>query len=305
MMTRSGIRVPVLILLAIALLAAPAFPQRVRVAVDKLPPQDRSVEVFGQRIQYLEAGADHAPVIILLHGLGGDANEWAANIGPLAESYHVYALDQIGFGRSDKPFIDYKIETFTDFLAGFMQELKISKATLVGNSVGGWIAAHFAHRYRGKVEKLVLVDAVGLKSGAKAWRELSPRLNPASISDMRRILNLIFYNHAILSDDFVRQAFENYVKSGDGYATQRVLAGIAAEDQWEDGKLASARVPTLIIWGREDALAHAALGRDFNKRIPGSQLVVIPDCGHFPHIEKPARFNQVVLNFLSGGKAEQ
>jgi pimeloyl-ACP methyl ester carboxylesterase len=304
-MTRSGIRVLVLVLPAILLLAAPALPQRVRVAVDKIPAQDRSVEVFGQKIQYLEAGAEHASVIILLHGLGGDANEWAANIGPLAQSYHVYALDQVGFGRSDKPFLDYKIETFTDFLAGFMQELKISRATLVGNSLGGWIAAHFAHRYPGKVEKLVLVDAVGLKSGSKSWRELAPRLNPASIADMRRVLNLIFYNHAILSDDFVRQAFESYVKSGDGYATQRILAGIASEDQWEDSKLSSVRASTLIIWGREDALARLALGREFNKRMAGSQMEIIPDCGHFPHIEKPARFNQVVLNFLSGGKPEQ
>ena len=135
-------------------------------------------------------------------------------------------------------------------------------------------------------------------------RELSPKLNPASIAEMARILNLVFYNHAILSDDFVRQTFENYVKSGDGYATQRVLGGIASEDQWEDRRLSSARVPTLIIWGREDALAHLSLGREFNRRIAGSQLVVIPDCGHIPHIEKPARFNQAVLNFLAGRKAE-
>jgi pimeloyl-ACP methyl ester carboxylesterase len=123
-------------------------------------PAEQTATVFGQSIHYYEAG--QGPTVILLHGLGANAGIWAANIGPLSAHYHVIAPDQIGFGHSDKPLIDYKIATFVDFLYGFMQTQKIAKATLVGNSLGGWIAVDFAIQHPEMVEKLVLVDAGGL-----------------------------------------------------------------------------------------------------------------------------------------------
>src|SRR5687768_9528496 len=101
----------------------------------------KEVLVFGQKIHYVEAGS--GPTVILLHGLGGSTQAWQFNIGPLAEKYHVVVLDQIGFGKSDKPFVNYRIRTYVDFLDQFCKQLKIERATLVGNSMGGWIAAHF------------------------------------------------------------------------------------------------------------------------------------------------------------------
>src|SRR5207245_2808225 len=98
--------------------------------------------VFGQNIHYVEARQGSA--VILLHGLGAVKEVWAGNLGALSAKYHVYALDQIGFGHSDKPLLDYRIATFADFLYGFMQSQHLSKATLVGNSLGGWIALDFA-----------------------------------------------------------------------------------------------------------------------------------------------------------------
>jgi len=124
-------------------------------------PADKAVEVFGQKIRYHEAG--QGPSLIFLHGLGSDSGIWAPNIGAASERYHVYALDQIGFGDSDKPLIDYKIQTFVEFLQGFMQALAIPKASLVGNSLGGWIAADFAVQHPDMVDKLVLVDAAGMR----------------------------------------------------------------------------------------------------------------------------------------------
>ena len=95
--------------------------------------------IFGQKIHYVEAGS--GPNVILLHGLGGSTQAWQFNIGPLAEKFHVFVPDQIGFGKSDKPLVNYRIRTYVDFLDQFCKQLKIERATLVGNSMGGWIAA--------------------------------------------------------------------------------------------------------------------------------------------------------------------
>ena len=111
-------------------------------------PPEKVVEILGQHIHYYEAG--EGDTIILLHGLGASADIWAANIPALSPHYHVVVPDQLGFGNSDKPPIEYKIQTWVEFLDLFMQALNIPKATVVGNSLGGWIAADFAASIRKK-----------------------------------------------------------------------------------------------------------------------------------------------------------
>ena len=98
---------------------------------DGSAPPEKTTTVYGQNIHYIEAG--QGPAVILLHGLGAGKEIWLGNFAALAPKYHVYALDQLGFGHSDKPLIDYKIATWADFLQGFMQSQNIPKATLVGS----------------------------------------------------------------------------------------------------------------------------------------------------------------------------
>ncbi len=276
--------------LALALLAPAARVQ----SAPALPPE-KVVEVLGQKIRYREAGA--GPNLIFLHGLGGDAGMWAGNIGPASEKYHVYALDQIGFGESDKPLIDYKIQTFVEFLQGFMQALAIPKASLVGNSLGGWIAADFAAQRPEMVDKLVLVDAAGMRwvSGPGA---LPVDLNPSSLAAMRKILEFIIYDKQSITDALVRQVFEKHLKSGDGYTIQRVMAGVFATDQFEDEKLGSIHAPTLVLWGHDDALIPLSSAERYQKGIAGAKLVVLDQCGHVPQLEKPPEFNKALLEFL-------
>jgi pimeloyl-ACP methyl ester carboxylesterase len=274
--------------LLLPVLAMAQFPLRM--------PTEKAVMLYGQSIHYYEAG--QGPNLILLHGLGGEANNWAMNIGPLAEKYHVYAPDQIGFGNSSKPLIEYRIETFVEFLYAFMTALNIPKATLVGNSLGGWIAADFAARYPEKVEKLVLVDAAGLGPEGPPM-PLPVDLNPASPAGMRKVLEFIVYNKQWVTDEVVRQAFERRLKCGDGYTIQRVIAGILAANQYLDSKVGAIKAPTLVIWGREDALTPLSLGERFQKAIPGAKLTAFEQCGHVPQLEKPLEFNRTLLEFLA------
>ncbi len=256
-------------------------------------PPEKTALVLGQSIHYYEAG--QGPVVILLHGLGANAGIWAANIAPLSAHYQVIALDQVGFGHSAKPLLDYKIATFVDFLYGFMQSQQIEKATLVGNSLGGWVALDFAVQHPAMVDKLVLVDAGGLHFGAAAP---TVDLNPSSVEGMKKILEYVFYDHSTISTPRAQAIYMNHLKDNDGYTIHATIEGVFSTDQFEEPKLPSLHTPTLIVWGANDALIPLAKGEEFHTRIAGSKLVTIEQCGHMPQLEKPEEFNRAVLEFL-------
>jgi pimeloyl-ACP methyl ester carboxylesterase len=259
---------------------------------------DKFATVYGAKIHYLEAGA--GPVVILLHGLGGDTSNWAPTIGPLAEKYRVIVPDQIGFGKSDKPFLNYRVATLVDFLDGFYKELKIERASLVGNSLGGFTAAAFALAHPEKVERLVLVDAAGFAVPKDADMRVLGALNPSTREDVRRILPLVFYNKQLFgSEAVIEQFFARRVTAGDGYTIQRFIESIVRGEDLLDNRLDKIKQPTLIVWGREDGLTPMSMAERFNKEIAGSQLVVIEKCGHVPQLERAAEFNAAVLKFLN------
>ena len=262
--------------------------------VQPLPPQ-QTAKVHGQKIAYYEAGK--GSVVILIHGLGADSRHWAANIDALSQNFRVMALDQIGYGQSDKPLMRYSVENFTDYLHGFLQALKIPKASLVGNSLGGWVALDFAIRHPQMVEKLVLVDAAGLRpTAALKWPEggrktLSP-LNTHWFFDFMEA------NKEWAAMDLGPNSFERHVQNGDSYTVASSVAEMITGRDFEDKKLDKVKVPTLIIWGRDDGLIPLAMGEQFHKRIAGSQMMVIEGTGHIPMVGKPAEFNQAVSKFL-------
>src|SRR5215204_4240046 len=141
--------------------------------------------VFGQKIKYVEAGS--GPAVVLLHGLGGNSTNWAFNTPALAQKFRVIVPDQVGFGDSDKPLINYRVGTYVDFLDKFLAELKVERATLVGNSMGGWIASLYTLRYPAKVERLVLVDSAGFAPPKEFDLNALAGLNPSTRDEMKRL----------------------------------------------------------------------------------------------------------------------
>jgi pimeloyl-ACP methyl ester carboxylesterase len=123
-------------------------------------------------------------------------------------------------------------------------------------------------------------------------------LNPSSLAGTRKILESVVYNKTSVTDALVRRVFEQHLKNGDGYTIQRVMAGTFTRDQFEDEKAGSVHAPTLVLWGRDDALIPLATAERFQKAIPGAKLVVFDQCGHIPQIEKPQEFNKALLEFL-------
>lgn len=259
--------------------------------------QWKTTAVYGQKIRYLEAGS--GPTVILLHGLGGSASLWAPTIAPLAKTHRVIVPDQIGFGSSAKPLIDYRVATLVDFLDGFYKNLKIKRASLVGNSLGGFAAAAFALAHPEKVDRLVLVGSAGFALP----KDFDPRtfdfLNPSTRAGMKQVLEAIFYDkRRFATDTAANDFFTKKLASGDGYTVQRFIASILKGEDVLDGKLDALKHPTLLVWGREDALTPLSAGERFKSEIPNSELLIIEKCGHVPQLEKPEEFNAAVLNFF-------
>ncbi len=259
----------------------------------------KEVSVFGQKINYIESGS--GPVVVLLHGLGGSTLNWAFNTSALAQKYRVIVPDQLGHGRSDKPFINYRVGTYVDFLDKFLTELKVERATLVGNSMGGWIATLYALKHPARVERLVLVDAAGFKAPPEFDLAALSGLNPSTREGVRQLVTLIFHNKQLFaSDAAIDLALTQRLSAGDGYAIQSLVESIHRGEDMLDGRLAGLKHPTLIIWGREDGLTPLAReGERFKRELPAAQMIVFDACGHIPQIEKAAEFNAAVLKFLS------
>ena len=283
------------------------FVALVSFAVLAQPAARKSIEVMGQKLNYLEAGSPANPAVVLLHGLGGDTSNWAANIGVLAQQYHVLVLDQIGFGNSEKPALNYRIGTLVDFLHGFLKKTGVAKATLVGNSLGGWTAMSYTLAHPAQVEKLVLVDSAGYSPARLGTpplvRDQIRGLNPSTIEGAKMVLATILYNKMLVNDVSAEAYLVEHIRKGDSPTINAFIDSILQNEDVVDGKLGGIRAPTLIVWGKQDALTPLLGGEAMAQDIPGSKLVVLDKCGHVPMMECSAAFNKTLLGFL-GGSAE-
>jgi len=209
-------------------------------------PADKTITVFGQSIRYFDMGS--GPVVMLLHELGSRKEDWVPVLEPMAQKYRLLVPDQIGFGRSDKPLLDYSIQTYVDFLNEFLRQLKVEKTSLVGQSLGGWIAGLYAVEISGgahmiPVERLVLVDAAGLKQDTPI-----PDLNSSSLAAMRRVMEAVFYDTSWLNEDALRKIFTDKLAAHDGYTVRSFLGNPMREKERLDDRLASIKVPTRVVW---------------------------------------------------------
>jgi pimeloyl-ACP methyl ester carboxylesterase len=281
------------LILLFVVMAVPAFGQG--------QPADKTIAVFGQSIHYFDMGS--GPVVVLLHGLGSRKEDWLSVLEPMAQKYRLLVPDQIGFGKSDKPLLDYSVQTYVDFLNEFLRQLKVEKVSLVGESLGGWIAALYVSEIGGgahliPVEKLVLVDAAGLKQDKPI-----PNLNPSSLVDMRAMMEAVFFDTSWLNEDALRKVFTDKLAAHDGYTVRSLLGNPALGTERLDERLGNIKVPTLVVWGKQDKLLPIASGERYVAGIAGAKLVSFDKCGHVPPIEKTEEFVAAVTAFLGGGAA--
>lgn len=277
--------------------------------------EDLYVQVGSIRVRYRRAGQG-GPKVLLVHGIGGSvATDWSRNLEALGESCEVYGLDLAGHGLSDKPAdFSYTAQGYTSFLAAFMDKVGLERVSLAGLSMGGGLVLRFALDHPERVEKLVLVDCLGL------GREVHPGFRLLSLPVPRCLLSLFrkrgagqswrgfVYDPAVVTREITDLNAE-YAKSPGFWralkATIRGGCGIRGikSGLWRPivAGLPSIAAPTLIIWGRQDPvfpLRHAFLAKE---SIPGARLHIFEKCGHLPQFERAEEFNRLVGEFLGSG----
>jgi pimeloyl-ACP methyl ester carboxylesterase len=290
--------------LAAALYREPApGPTGQWMAAAGLTPRLESVD--GVRLRYVRAGS--GPPVVLLHGFASSIVTWRDTIPALARRHDVVALDLPGFGGSEIR-LDLSPSDYPRLIRGLMDRLALPRASLVGNSMGGGAAIMLAARSPERVDRLVLIDSVGFKSGAgRPWMFRVTGWKPATrileALPIRRAmvtagLRLVFYDDRLVTEDRIDEYVAPLLRPGAVASAQTVLA--SGEVLSIPERAAEVRAPTLVIWGREDALLPVALVDSFVKAIPGSRKVVIEGCGHLPEEERPAELVALLEEFLPG-----
>jgi pimeloyl-ACP methyl ester carboxylesterase len=281
-----------------------------------IQPEDRAVQLHGHRIAYRISGADAAggrPVLLLVHGMAGSSATWRAVMPLLAQRYTVVAPDLPGHGESDKPRQDYSLGAHANALRDLLVALGIDQATVVGQSLGGGVAMQLAYQHPRCCERLILVSSGGLGDEV-SWllRALSipgveyvmPVLFPSFVRDAGNALGHRLSSFGLraprleeqwrgyvsLTDPETRQAFVRTLRAVIDMGGQSVSA--------RDRLYLSSLMPTLIVWGERDRMIPVAHAHEAHQAMPGSQLVIFEESGHFPHTEEPERFAEAVLSFV-------
>ena len=273
-------------------------------------PQDRYVQVGQINTRYWNSG-DKGTTVILLHGIGSCVETWMYNISVLAQHYRVYAIDLVGAGRSDKPPATYSLTYLAQFLKDFMDALSIESACLVGNSLGGGVALQFALNFSRKVEKLVLVNSLGLGKEITLTLRLATlpfvgKLFSPSRSGTALALKQSVYDPTLISNEWVELYYQIATLPG---AWEAVLALINANIDLSGvrtevyntivDRLATITVPTLVFWGRQDRILPVAHAQVASKGLPSARIHIFDRCCHWPQVERSEEFNTLVLEFLA------
>ena len=274
-------------------------------------PEDRFIKVGTINTRYWAAG-DKGSAVVLVHGLGGFAENWVNNVNALAQQHRVYVPDLVGFGRSDKIPLTHDINVLVKFISDFMETINIDKASLVGNSLGGGLVLRFALDYPEKVEKLVLADNAGMGRDVISDFKLcsvpllGELLTSPSLKGTARLWKKIVYDTALITPELVNLAYGFISQPG---AKKALLAairtGINLGGQRANlvnpllSRLNTITAPTLIVWGKQDRIIPVAHAQIAVQKIPGARLEIFDHCGHMPQLEHPDRFNKLVMDFLA------
>jgi pimeloyl-ACP methyl ester carboxylesterase len=298
-----------LVVLAIAgvtFYAAPLWvnDQRIRYHLWKSHVESKYVTVDGYQIHYFEAKTPDrllrrgSPVggvpLVLVHGLGSRGEDWSGLVPTLtAQGFHVYAPDLLGYGRSATPDVPYSISLEEKTVVDFMETMKIDRADVVGWSMGGWIALRLTVDYPKLVERLVVYDAGGVYFPVPFDRSLFTPTDSVGIAKLSAILS----PKPKPLPEFVSRAAVRKLQTN-GWVIQRSVDAMLSGKDMLDFRLQEIHKPTLIVWGKQDALFPLSTGETMHKAIAGSSLLVVDGCGHLAPAECTRPVLRATIAFL-------
>jgi pimeloyl-ACP methyl ester carboxylesterase len=244
--------------------------------------RSRTVLVHGYRVHYLVAGPESGEVVVLVHGLGGSAEDWRSLAPYLVRAgYRVYMPDLPGYGRSERPAgFSYTVRDEAGIVLGFMDALKLDRVNLGGWSMGGWIVQLIANQQPQRILRLMLFDSAGLH----VQPDWDTRLFTPTTAEQLDQLDTLLMPHPPYVPGFVARDILRY-SAGHRWVMQRAMASMLTGRDVTDPLLPQLKMPVLIVWGSEDRIIPLAQGETMHRLIPQSQLEVFAGCGHLAPLQ--------------------
>jgi 2-hydroxymuconate-semialdehyde hydrolase len=261
------------------------------------------IEVNGIKTFYHHAGSGKP--VVLIHGSGPGVSAWAnwrLVLPEVSRHFAAYALDVVGFGKTDKPAdCAFTHDDRVNHVIDFIDTLRLGPVFLIGNSMGGALALAIADRRPDLVSKMVLMGSVGVsfpitEGLAEVWG-YTP-----SLEKMRRLIDLFAFNKALVTDELAKLRYEASIQPGyqEAYAKafppplqQHVEAMSLPEE-----RIRRIQIPALCIHGREDRIIPLEVGLRIYRLLPHADMHIFGECGHWTQIEKTADFNALVIRFF-------
>lgn len=278
-------------------------------------PASSEVSIHGRTVAYHREGPVGAPVLLLVHGIAGNASTWDAALPLLARDHDVIALDLPGHGASDPPIGDYSTGAYACVLRDLLEVLEVDTATIVGHSLGGGVTMQFAYQFPELMQRMVLVDSGGL------GREVSAIVRAASLPGSELVIPLLASSPVRFAGRLAGTALRavGVSPSVDQRESGRSLAGLADPETRRAfigtvrslmdvrGQRVSATnrlyladaIPTMIVWGAHDTIIPVRHGHEAAEAMPSARFERFDESGHFPHVDQPERFAELLREFVA------
>jgi pimeloyl-ACP methyl ester carboxylesterase len=256
----------------------------------------RSAEVAGLHLHYDVLGPADGSSVVLVHGLGGRAEEWLNLARYLVKAgYRVYLPDLPGYGRSEKPAnFSYSVPDESEVVVRFMDVVGLKKVDLGGLSMGGWIVQRIAAEHPERVRHLMLFDSAGISERPVWDTRLFTPTTPAEVQQ----LNGLLYPHPMAVPGFVARDIVRLTERN-GWVIRRAVASMLMGNDSTDNLLVQLKMPVLIVWGAEDHIMPLHQGEKMHQLIPQSQFEVIAGCGHLSPMQCSGQIGPKVVEFFS------
>ena len=257
-------------------------------------------EVGGLRVRYADRGFGDS-VVLLLHGFGGDLDNWMFNLDSLAEKHRLLALDLPGHGQSVKTNVDPSLSGMATFVRKFLDVLSVSSLHVVGHSMGGAIAMQLASDSPKTVKSLGLICSAGLGPDINS-DYLRGFVEAQSQQELKLVLQQLFVDESLVNLQLVNDLL-NYKRMDGVEATLKALSETlisAGEQTFLTDNIVASGIPVLVIWGKQDRIIPVSHAQNFSAA--GGYCVeveIFDSAGHMVQMEKAYDVNRSLLNFLA------
>lgn len=264
----------------------------------------------GTRIHYRDEGNRRSVPIVLIHGFGASLHTWTSWVEFLGDDYRVITLDLPAHGLTGAaPDGDYSTQAYVEATKNVVDHLNLTTFTMGGNSMGGDVAWHFALAYPDSLENLILVNAAALNSwknevnqplifnllGKDWFRSIASMLDPYYL--IEQAVHTAYNHSDVVTDDLILRYYHMAMRKG---SREAIIAKSSTRDSAvaTEEQLSSIQTPTLVMWGRDDALIDVSVAHRFETTLPNATLVIYDEVGHVPMDEIPERSATDVMKFL-------